>query len=701
MLNRLREILPLTAGSLPHVQGNGKAALPPALPEAKAAPAEPALVYPAESFWLSGNPAHDPASQDALLRGVKAYLLADLAYAAINYRARKLSETPLYVVEESEDGEEWVRGHPIEAVLEEPNDDQGLGELIEETVLRLDCTDMALWVKDADRRGLPARLTVFGADEFTVGPADGRLYGRFRVRTAGGVERIYGPDEVVFFRHPHPTDRWRGWGPLSAAAAKLGLGQTLVEAVRNMLRRGARPGASVTTDQTLSAETRAELKDALAAQVEGVRNHGRTFVGDQGLSLQFHEHDLNKLATGELMREVEAAVCMCFGVRPEVLGALVGLENAPWSHMKEARRITYHDAIQPLRRRIESVVTRQLLRPVDPDRSRRLKFDTSQVAELQDDHESKARTSRMNSDIWTVDERRIYTGMEPLGDGRGGEIVGQRPAPQAALAQAGRTPSEAKARGLDERAVAWLIHDAATRTQESAWEIAARIELDVDRREIAALARQTLRAAQKDENAPVDPKSVQELRRRLDAEWAGSAAERWKARTAPLIEAGARAAVERVAGSLGVSFDLLQPGLLRYTEREAAWLVTEVTRTTRNAIADALSAGLAEGESIADLAARIAEAGAFAPSRAELIARTETTRVTNHGQRETLSEYQAASGNRITKSWLATKDDRVRDEHAAMDGETRGIDEPFSNGLDAPGEPNCRCTLIYSMTEAD
>ncbi|GAF85937.1 unnamed protein product, partial [marine sediment metagenome] len=58
--------------------------------------------------------------------------------------------------------------------------------------------------------------------------------------------------------------------------------------------------------------------------------------------------------------------------------------------------------------------------------------------------------------------------------------------------------------------------------------------------------------------------------------------------------------------------------------------------------------------------------------------------------------YQAykQSGVVERKQWLATMDDRVRDEHAAMNGEKVGLDESFSNGLMFPGEPNCRCTVL-------
>lgn len=52
----------------------------------------------------------------------------------------------------------------------------------------------------------------------------------------------------------------------------------------------------------------------------------------------------------------------------------------------------------------------------------------------------------------------------------------------------------------------------------------------------------------------------------------------------------------------------------------------------------------------------------------------------------------------LTKRWSGTLDDRERDTHLAMEGETVPWDQPYSNGQDFPGqgEFNCRCVSIFS-----
>ena len=59
------------------------------------------------------------------------------------------------------------------------------------------------------------------------------------------------------------------------------------------------------------------------------------------------------------------------------------------------------------------------------------------------------------------------------------------------------------------------------------------------------------------------------------------------------------------------------------------------------------------------------------------------------------------NGLQMQKEWMATLDGRTRDSHRDLDGERVPYDEPFSNGLMFPADPqgagrevwNCRCTM--------
>lgn len=77
--------------------------------------------------------------------------------------------------------------------------------------------------------------------------------------------------------------------------------------------------------------------------------------------------------------------------------------------------------------------------------------------------------------------------------------------------------------------------------------------------------------------------------------------------------------------------------------------------------------------------------------KAMRVARTETCKASSFGNLEAARQSQIVE----SKTWLTSRDDRVRDEHEAMDGETVGLNDIFSNGLEYPSEPNCRCVLTF------
>jgi uncharacterized protein with gpF-like domain len=82
-----------------------------------------------------------------------------------------------------------------------------------------------------------------------------------------------------------------------------------------------------------------------------------------------------------------------------------------------------------------------------------------------------------------------------------------------------------------------------------------------------------------------------------------------------------------------------------------------------------------------------------------LIARTETTAIYSGAPVAALARFGEATGRTFLKTWFGVMDERERDEHVALEGETVGIDENFSNGIPYPSEPNCRCAAVTHEAE--
>lgn len=138
-------------------------------------------------------------------------------------------------------------------------------------------------------------------------------------------------------------------------------------------------------------------------------------------------------------------------------------------------------------------------------------------------------------------------------------------------------------------------------------------------------------------------------------------------------------------------------------------LVTNVQKTTSDAVASIVRSTVLSGGTVADMQAELQRAAAFGPSRALLIARTETTTSVNAGARQAYRDA-VADGVKIRRSWLSSRDSEVRHTHLAIDGTVVDVDAEFvladgdhGAGPGAMGRvannANCRCTELPEMED--
>jgi len=124
-------------------------------------------------------------------------------------------------------------------------------------------------------------------------------------------------------------------------------------------------------------------------------------------------------------------------------------------------------------------------------------------------------------------------------------------------------------------------------------------------------------------------------------------------------------------------------------------------------ITSEITQGILTGESIPKIASRLQNVTDMNRNSAIRNARTAITGAENAGRVESY-HYAESIGITLKKEWLATLDDRTRDEHRALDGQRVDIDEPFKvDGAEImfPGDPNaegylvygCRCTLVSAV----
>lgn len=118
-------------------------------------------------------------------------------------------------------------------------------------------------------------------------------------------------------------------------------------------------------------------------------------------------------------------------------------------------------------------------------------------------------------------------------------------------------------------------------------------------------------------------------------------------------------------------------------------LIQSIPEQYFDKIDDAIGDAWENGEHFETLADRIEEIGDVTESRAALIARDQTSKMNS-----AFNQVRQTSLGVTSYVWQTAEDERVRDSHADLDGQTFEWDDPPSvDGEPAnPGEPiNCRC----------
>lgn len=123
---------------------------------------------------------------------------------------------------------------------------------------------------------------------------------------------------------------------------------------------------------------------------------------------------------------------------------------------------------------------------------------------------------------------------------------------------------------------------------------------------------------------------------------------------------------------------------------------------------ETITRGLIEGQTYRGMANIIKDQLEGDLVKAQRIVRTEAHRMRENASLESV-RYAQAKGVIMTKTWKTVKDERVRDNHASLDGETLPIDENFKvDGYEADAptnfgvaslDINCRCYLTYEIVD--
>ena len=160
----------------------------------------------------------------------------------------------------------------------------------------------------------------------------------------------------------------------------------------------------------------------------------------------------------------------------------------------------------------------------------------------------------------------------------------------------------------------------------------------------------------------------------------------------------------------GYSFSLTnEQAVKNLATRNRAFLPTKVLDVAKDvawnekAINSQILQGILQGENIPKMAKRLINVTTMNEKSAIRNARTMTTAAENKGRQDSFKKAES-DGVIMTRTWVATNDERTRAWHADLNGVEVGVDKPWSNEYGEimyPGDPsadpanvyNCRCSI--------
>lgn len=678
-----------------------------------------------------------------------------LIYAAIMYKAQAIASTRLRVYSGDIDNPIPNHNHPLVSLLARPNPQQSAPEFEGLNMVYLNIGGNAyIYLDRGDKStGRPIAMYPLRPDRVRLVP-DTRGIKGFLYVPPGKSENDtvpFLPEDVIHIKFPNPDDPFEGMGygqsPISASGQSGDVDNHLTAFVKLFIERGAMPTGLLKFNMLMDDKMVAEARRKWLKRYGGANNWANVAVLDQNgdykqLGLSFRD-----MGFADIDERNETRILMSLGVPGILLNSRSGMKNSTYSNIQEARESFWDD-----RMRYEMNLFDEEYGHFLNEEGVFVQRDLSQVPALQKRILSQAQAARSmwdmgvpaNTAFRSVGLRigDIPDGDKPFG-GRSQNASGAAPTTLAAaerrLSQrqpalpAGdidedeegyeqrsgleRLPAQAqKSFSEEKKTLLWKAADDIARSHEEEFGAAARDCFEKDKRGVLAILEENAKAAAS-RKATIDWLKPSKA---INDYLSESARKTWRKGFTPRMSALVNDAGRMWAAELGHQWNVRNFMAEAWFADYTLVFAQPINETSSNVIQSILAQAQAEGWSTYTMQERLGLVfqqwmdGDLAPSdfawitdrmpayRRELIARTETTRLTSAGSVELFKEWEVGD-----KEWLSTPDDRCRATHVAANGQVVPIDKPFKvGGFDMmyPGDMSqgapireaaaCRCTVL-------
>lgn len=644
------------------------------------------------------------------------YARSVLIYKAVSLRAQSITRPPLRIYETTgEETTEVSPEHPLRVLLDYVNGWWPKARLWEATSTYLDLWGSAFWVMPRGAQtargfgahpvkairqptgagNLPTEIWPARPDKMRIVPSR-RNYIEGFIYTDRGASIPFTPDEVLWFSRFNPLSEYAGLSPVAPVRLSADMGMDAMKYNRMAFKGMLHSNLDIQIDGTVTDEQVEDFNKRLRERYASAEKSHEPLIHGSGWkasNLGFSQREMEYLGT---LRWTLEDVSRAFDIPAIMLGDLT---HSTYANVDAAERI-YWRGIATYLNFLSGPVT-EFLCPLFGD-GLSAAFDLSEIEALQADVNAIREQDRADvvAGIRTINEVRADRGDDPVTWGDDfwapmtqvpiGSGSAESMASTLAMLQGNGhhaikryVPVALTAANLDKSSDAYIKRLTPMETDFN------RLQRELFNEQLKETLRR-LRAA----------KSVKQIGSPLFDVTAWLSL--YISRGRPLMQTALTInAISQVSEfGLGVAFDVKNPIVQSWLDERAKFWSKRVNEETGRLITQEMAAGLDNGESIKQLQERVEKVFRYNDQvRSEMIARTEMVSATNKGALEAYRQ----SGMVEKKMWVATQDERTREDHAAAHMQVVPLDSPFIVGgeqMMGPGQDgsagqiiNCRCTV--------
>jgi HK97 family phage portal protein len=654
------------------------------------------------------------------------YFSEGWVYISVDAIAQPISELPWGVFRQNGDQKKtWSRvPSQLDKMLDEPNRFQSDAEFKQTLAIEYTLMGNCLIMDFSSVNSMYSLPT----EDVMLNFGNDRLPKSYRIITTDEDKlyrkvQEYPLEMICHIKRPNPSSIFWGLSPFIPTKGSVLFNRYSRDYLNAFYQKGATPQMYLEIENTADEKQLVRLMRSFEQAYTGRRNMRRTMVLPKGVKATVADNKIADQNLYELVKMNREEIIAALRVPKHALGLQESGSLGSQEHLL-ALKYFWQAAIIPTANAIVKAMTRHFRNKLR--QGEEIRFDFSQVGVLQDDLKAKAELANAMTTTMTLNEVRAQVwGLSSI---QGGDALPGKappPAPFAfSLPQAQETKAEPELQSEDDPIGKWFVSKMADRIKKQDESYSAKVDESLPAMTSFAvdlLGDQWIEcikivnkefvpnAKSNDDIEKQIDKALQELEEKHRKTFENNFSARMD--LGYQLQAGAAFQPQFTEAMLAAQ-DRDAKGRFTLLKERAIEFFKSTRATTTNTVMGKVSKALKEGWTIDQLRDELVRyTRVDVAYRAQVIARTETLTAMSYGAGSMTQTAQELIPD-LKKIWVATMDDRTRDEHFSMHGKVAnkktglfklpgGEETPFPRGpgLSAKNSIQCRCRYIDVLPE--